>query len=159
MSEKITLYELGEAYKDLEAMAEDNEALIPYLEAAKGTLQSKANNIIGFIRNLELTSEAIENEIERLKKLKDSYRNKSANLRNYIAFSMQKNDIERVDTDIARLSFRKSKSVIIDNLEKIPIEYTKTKVEADKTKIKKAIEEGEYIEGARIEENNNLQIK
>ena len=58
-------------------------------------------------------------------------------------------------------TFRKSVQTIIDDLDQVPKQYKTVKVETtpDKTAIKKAIQEGEIIEGAHLEEKNNLQIK
>lgn len=61
------------------------------------------------------------------------------------------------------VSYRKSKKTIIDDKESIPEEYkvteTVTTVKYPLDAIKKAIEEGKQVPGARIEENFNLQIK
>ncbi|MEI9966198.1 MAG: siphovirus Gp157 family protein [Candidatus Moraniibacteriota bacterium] len=74
---------------------------------------------------------------------------------------MQRNGIKKVETDIAKLSFRESKTVEIDNIALLPERFvvTKTSRTPDKKAIKEALENGEEVSGARIEEHQNLQIK
>ena len=66
-----------------------------------------------------------------------------------------------METDLNKLSFRKSESVSIFDEEAIPSEYKKevVSVSIDKTEIKKAIKEWKEIPGATITEKQNLQIK
>ena len=60
-----------------------------------------------------------------------------------------------------KLSYRKSESVNITDIDSVPKEYIKikTEVSADKTNIKKAIKTGQYIDGAELVTNINMQIK
>lgn len=161
MTEKIALYTIAEAFAKLDEMVENNSSLVEYLDGVQMQLQDKVNNIVRYSRNLELTAEMIDIEIKRLSELKSVYKNKSDSLKNYISYSMQKNGIEKVETDIARLSFRKSSTVEIEDIEKLPERFVVTKVSktADKKAIKEALENGEAVEGARIDNHNNLQIK
>ncbi|MEI9966199.1 MAG: siphovirus Gp157 family protein [Candidatus Moraniibacteriota bacterium] len=43
-------------------------ALVEYLDAVEGQMSEKVDNIVRFVRNLEVSSEAIGSEIERLQK-------------------------------------------------------------------------------------------
>lgn len=63
------------------------------------------------------------------------------------------------ETDMFRLSFRKSESVVVDDVEKLEEKYIVVKKQADKTAIKKAIKGGETPTGTRLIVSNNLQIK
>lgn len=60
-----------------------------------------------------------------------------------------------------KISYRKSDSVNIENIDIIPKEFIKEKVEisADKTEIKKAIKNGHSVDGAILVTNLNMQIK
>ena len=161
MTEKLALYTIAEAFSKLDEMVENDSSLVEYLDGVQMQLQEKVNNIVRYSRNLELTAEMIDVEIKRLSELKSVYKNKSDSLKDYISYSMQKNGIEKVETDIARLSFRKSQTVEIEDISKLPERFVVTKVSktADKKAIKEAIENGEAVEGARIDNHNNLQIK
>ena len=161
MTEKLALYTIAEAFSKLDEMVENDGSLVEYLDGVQMQLQEKVNNIVRYSRNLELTAEMIDVEIKRLSELKSAYKNKSESLKDYISYSMKKNGIEKVETDIARLSFRKSQTVEIEDISKLPERFVVTKVSktADKKAIKEAIENGEAVEGARIDNHNNLQIK
>lgn len=161
MTEKLALYTIAESFSKLDEMVENDSSLVEYLDGVQMQLQEKVNNIVRYSRNLELTAEMIDVEIKRLSELKNVYKNKSDSLKDYISYSMQKNGIEKVETDIARLSFRKSQTVEIEDISKLPERFVVTKVSKtpDKKAIKEAIENGEAVEGARIDTHNNLQIK
>lgn len=161
MTEKLALYTIAEAFSKLDEMVENDGSLVEYLDGVQMQLQEKVNNIVRYSRNLELTAEMIDVEIKRLSELKSAYKNKSESLKDYISYSMKKNGIEKVETDIARLSFRKSQTVEIEDISKLPERFVVTKVSktADKKAIKEALENGEAVEGARIDNHNNLQIK
>jgi hypothetical protein len=75
--------------------------------------------------------------------------------------AMEKYDLHEVKSATMKVSLRKSVQTIIDDLDQVPKQYKTVKVETtpDKTAIKKAIQEGEIIKGAHLEEKNNLQIK
>ena len=68
---------------------------------------------------------------------------------------------EKVETAKARISFRKSVQVQIDDEAAIPADYVTTTVtkKPDKTAIKKAIQAGANVTGASLVENRNIQIK
>ena len=74
---------------------------------------------------------------------------------------MKTNNIDKIQTDLATFSTRKSKSTQIDNIELIPSEFVTVKqsFQPDKAAIKKAIEAGEKVAGATIIENVSLKIK
>ena len=74
---------------------------------------------------------------------------------------MKNNNIDKIKTDLATFSTRKSKSTQIDNIEQVPSEFITVKqtFQPDKTAIKKAIESGKKVAGASIIENVSLQIK
>ena len=74
---------------------------------------------------------------------------------------MKNNNINKIQTDLATFSTRKSKSTQIDNIEQIPSEFITVKqtFQPDKTAIKKAIEEGIEVAGASVIENVSLKIK
>ena len=61
---------------------------------------------------------------------------------------------------VEKISYRKSKSVVVDE-DVLPIEYfvVKETKSPDKKLLKERIESGEVIEGAKIEEKLNIQVK
>ena len=157
----MQLYVIADSLKKLEDMAEDDKSLAEYLDSVELQLKDKVNNVIKFQMSCEATAEAIDTEIKRLTDLKYSYLKKADNIKNYISFSLLKNGIDKLETDISKLSFRKSQSLVITDEKLIPEEFIKIKEvkSIDKIAIKEAIKGGRTIDGAIIEEKQNLQIK
>ena len=67
----------------------------------------------------------------------------------------------KMETPRMKLSYRKSDSVDVYDIDSLPKEYIKEKVEvsADKTALKKDIKSGKEINGAKIVTNLNMQVK
>lgn len=159
--EKISLYEITEGINKIEEFVDDEEQLTQYLDSLNIQFEDKISNILKYRRTLELTSDAIKNEIERLSSLKKFYDNKGENLKKYVGYAMQKTKKENLELETAKLSFRKSESIEVEDASLIPSEYiiTKEVKQVDKTAIKKAIKGGENVKGAILKQNLNLQIK
>jgi hypothetical protein len=68
---------------------------------------------------------------------------------------------EKVENGTLRLSLRRTTATEVDDLDQVPQFFKTTKVEtvADKTAIKKAIQDGIEVPGAHLVENVSLQIK
>lgn len=161
MKEKLpSLYEISNAYNELNNM-EDDIDVTECLDRIKADMTTKSTNIIKFIRNKDILVSGIDEEIKRLQGLKKTVVNHNNKLKDYVSFVMQKDDIQKLETPVGIFSFRKSKAVEILDESLIGEEYIKKtiKTSPDKTKIKKALESGENIQGARITYNQNLQIK
>ncbi len=73
---------------------------------------------------------------------------------------MELYQIDKIETPTLKISFRKSESVEVDEGFNDPEFITeKTVVTVDKIKLKSALKNGDFIIGARINHNLNLQIK
>jgi hypothetical protein len=159
MSE-LKLYELAEAVRRIEDLCDTPEEMSLYLDSVKMELKTKAENIIKFRQYLTTRAEAIGLEIKRLSDLQKSVLKRADNLEGYISHTMINNGIDKIETDIATISFRKSEAVDILDESMIPEEYKiiKTTKSVDKTEIKKAIKSGLYVTGAELVVRKNLQI-
>lgn len=161
---KKSLYQITREAAEIASQLEEGE-LTPELENAlvisQTELQEKAINYAYAIKGVEDDVTAINEEIKRLQAMKASKQTAIDRMKEAITTAMQINGIEKVTSPTLNLSFRRSESVEVDQIETISEKYriTKTTVSPDKTAIKKAIKAGETIEGARIIENYNLQIK
>lgn len=164
----MRLYDIAEAYKGLEEMVLVGSEgdinvleLTEYLDGVKTQLNNKVDNIVRFSVNLELSAAAYQTEIDRLEKRKKAFENSAKALRNYIAYSMQRHNIDKLDTGIAKLSFRRSESIEIVDAGKLPASFMVEKIthQPDKKAIKDAIKKGQDVPGAFIRENQSLQIK
>ena len=156
----MNLYEIT-ALQQAAEQEEDAEIKQDLQELIAIELEKKSNNIIYAIKNLESNNVAIDTEIERLKAIKERNIKNVGSIKNHILNFMKNNNIDKIQTDLATFSTRKSKSTQIDNIELIPSEFVTVKqtFQPDKTAIKKAIEAGKEVTGASIIENVSLQIK
>ena len=160
MEKSLTLYELTESMSRLHDLVDEDEGLTEYLDNVALQLNEKVDNIIKFQRNIELTVNSIDNEITRLKVLKERFQSKQDRLLDYVKYSMEKHDIEKINTGLFVLSLRKSTAVIIEDESLIPAEFinVKTTTSIDKMSIAKRLKI-DTVPGAKLETRKNLQIK
>ena len=157
----MKLYEITNSLISLEKAVEDKEELKNYLDGVNMQLEEKAKNLFMYIKNIETPILAIDEEIKRLTEIKNRCKKNSENIKEYIAYNMKKANIEKIETDIVKFSFRKSKSLEITDESRIPKEFIKEKIvtSVDKMAIKNALKQGETVTGAELVENINLSIK
>ena len=156
----MNLYEIT-ALQQAAEQEEDADIRLDLQEVIAIELEKKSSNIIYAIKNIECNNIAIDAEIERLKAIKERNLKNVDSIKNHILNFMKNNNIDKIQTDLAIFSTRKSKSTQIDNIELISSEFITVKqtFQPDKTAIKKAIESGKEVTGASIVENVSLQIK
>ena len=160
----MNLYTLTQEAQYLAVLLETEE-LTPELEQAliinQDQLQAKAVNYAKVIANYQAESDAIDQEIKRLKAMKDSREKKIEWLKESVKKAMLVSGIEKVESPLFKLSVRRSEAVEVDMVEALPNAFQNIKnvVTADKVAIKEAIKRGENVIGARLVENFNLQIK
>lgn len=156
----MKLYELTEVYAELLNLDLEEYDLSTTLDSLQGTVAEKAEGILMVMKTLEAEQDAYIKEIARINELKKKADNKVKAMKDYLSYNLQQMDIQKLDTKLFKLSFRKSESVVIDDQTKLPEEYIKVKTteSPDKTALKKALKDGE-IEGCHIETKQNLQIK
>lgn len=144
--EDMTEKELAKMQNEYSAMSDDFE--------------EKIENTIKYMRDQECKAKAIGEEIARLSDLKKSYERKAEKMEYLIDTALRFAKVEKLSLSIAKISYRKSSCVVVDEAI-ISDEYKKTKevVTVDKIKIKEAIQSWLVVNGAYIEENQNIQIK
>ena len=160
----MNLYEITQEAQYLAVLLETEELTAELEEALiinQDQLQAKAVNYAKVITNYQAESDAIDQEIKRLKAMKDSREKKIEWLKESVKKAMLVSGIEKVESPLFKLSVRRSEAVEVDVVEALPSAFQNVKnvVTADKVAIKEAIKRGEFVMGARIIENYNLQIK
>lgn len=161
---KISLYKISTGLRGLldDIASNDGEITLEQeqgLAIAQQDLESKGVNYALVIRECEASVTAIDTEIERLSKLKSKPSNLAKKLKEKIESAMLEFGVEKVESDLIKLSFRKSKQTIIDDEDILPESCFVVKREVSKTKVKELIESGEIKIGAHILEKKSLQIK
>ena len=156
--QKINLYQMTEALQLIENM--EDEELEPYFESLSLQIENKVDAIVKYRQNLTATAFAIDSEIQRLTNMKKMAEKRAERLKEYISRAMLAHNITEVKTDLFKVSFLKSESVLVDDAE-LDEKYIiiKTTKQADKVAIKKAIKSGETVRGASLEVRQNIQIK
>ena len=140
--------DLKKVAEDLVAKSQDEAK--PFIE---WRLRQRQDSMI-FINGLDA-------EIKRLMDLKSSHDRKVASVDKQIDYLLKLFKIEKMQTEINELSYRKSEAVVFTDEAAIPSEFKKEKttISIDKTEIKKAIKAWTEVPGAVIETRQNLQIK
>lgn len=119
--------------------------------------EEKIENIALYIKNLKAEAEAIQNEERKLKSRRQTCENRADWLKKYLANNLQG---EKFKSPRAAISWRRSESVKVNDLWKLPEQYIRiADPEPDKKALKKALKAGEAIEGAELVQSLNLQIK
>lgn len=133
------------------------------LEAVIGQFEVKAQSVIAYIKNQEITEKMLEGHIGRMTGKLKAVKAQNQSLKDYLARNMQAAGITEIKADDGtfKASFRKSEAVVILDEAQIPAEFMReaVKTEPDKTAIRKAIESGRQVAGAKIEGRKNLQIR
>lgn len=161
-----TLYSIsGQLAQLLDAIEEGGGELTPEIDQAltitEGQFADKATDYGLAILNLDAMAAAAKSEKDRLAKLQKFYENTAKTLRARLSGAMQALDHPKVETPTLRLFLRHSVSTEIDDIDLVPKEFKTAKVEmvADKAAIKAALQDGQEVPGARLQENVSLQIK
>lgn len=127
------------------------------LEALQMEFDSKVEGIALWIKSLVAEAKMVKEEKDNLAARQKTCENKAESLKKYLASALGG---EKFKTSKVSISYRKSKSVEVEDISLLDDDYLKFKEpEADKTKIKKALEEGISLEGVSLVEKNNIQIK
>lgn len=168
LSDAMLLMEQLENPEYLEANGISPEE-VPELQAYAQDLVAKSQNEVKpFIewrlkqrQDSMIFSAGLDAEIRRLMDLKQAHDRKIASVDKQIDYLLKLFKIEKMQTEINELSYRKSEAVVFTDEEAIPAEFKKEKttISVDKTEIKKAIKAWTKVPGAMIETRQNLQIK
>ncbi|MEE1477262.1 siphovirus Gp157 family protein [Fusobacterium sp.] len=139
----------------------DRENYNDIMEYLKEELKNKSSDLIKYIRNLELENTVTKLEIERLEKLKKGKERKIKSIKNYIKGILINLDKKKVETELGNLSLRKTISVEIIDISKIPKEYLVVKEEVTPSKklIGDSLKKNILIDGAVLKEDYSVLIK
>ena len=166
MENKMTLYTISEELSNILNAIEANDGEItPELDEAltitNEQFAAKSEDYGHAILNLEALAAAAKAEKDRLAGLQKYYENVRTRLKERLGETMDALGIPKVETPTMRLSLRRTTFTVVDDVNLLPDDLKTTKVEvvADKTAVKKAIQEGREVEGAHLVENVSLQIK
>ena len=139
----------------------DSEILEQLEVELKEALARKSDGIIKIFREQEENINGTENEIKRLQKLKQGREKALERFKDYIKFNLKNMDIKTIETTLGKIILKETPAVDPYDENLIPKEFMKEKIEYKpmKREIKKAIDSGIEVPGARIVMNTSLTIK
>jgi hypothetical protein len=103
--------------------------------------------------------EGMKDEEKRIATMRKSLESRAKNLESAFAYVLKNMGDKEVITKYGVMKVRKNPpSVVIDDMSKVPTKFQHQKIEVtiDKTAIKKAIQSGEKVDGARLESSERL---
>ena len=152
----MTLYEINQNILSLIDEETGEITDIVAFEALLGAKEEKLENIIKLYKNATADSTALKAEADAFTKRAKAAAALADRMKAMLEAELDGNAFE---CTTGKVSFRKSKALIVDDERRIPEQYQKIAFSVDKAALKKAIESGENIAGAHIEVRQNVQVK
>lgn len=164
------IYQLSTEVQDLydkllESLDEDtgevDREISTALDVKREEFETKAIDVAAVARILTNKKAEVKAEIDRLTAIYKKLDKNIERVENNLSSACLRLGCEKINGIKASISFRTSTRTVVDDLEAVPEEFKKCKVEyvADATKIKDAIKSGQEIPGVHLEERKNIQIK
>lgn len=159
------LYELTNKYETVFNMLcdedVDEQMVLDTLESIEGEIEDKADGYAKIIKELETKQKSRKEEAKRLTESARTFENKINFLKQNLFYAMKQTGKTKFTTDLFSFNIVKNggkQALTIDG--EVPEEYTKTIIENDTDKIRKALENGEKLPFAHLEpRGESLRIK
>lgn len=128
------------------------------LNALEIERDAKIEGVILWRKDLVAEMDAVKAEAKKLNERAKALENKSEQLKRWISFALNG---EKFKTERCSVSYRKSTSIVIDDVYALPADVYKEMSEEwiSKSKIKDMLEAGEEVKGAHQEEKQSIIIK
>ena len=132
-------------------------SLTERLESLQIERERKIESVAFYLDDINVKLSQVDERIKQLQAIKKSLQSQEDRIGQYLLFATSNKGVE---TPNVMVKVRKSTRVEILNEEDIPQEYmtVKTKVEPNKTAIKKVINAGESVPGATLKEYYSINI-
>lgn len=162
----LSLYKIKQEHLNIIRSIEENDGevnqeILDALALTEDQFNDKAISYSHVIKTFENDGKIISDEIKRLEVLKERKAKAAEAFKKALSDAMKQFGIEKIESPIRKISFRKSESVEILDEKQIPEWYWIEKVTQSISKdcIKKVLKEGHKVPGAKLITKNNLQIK
>ncbi len=157
------IYKVGSAFESVVNMHANGDLTDEQLKEALVELEEskveKCGNAICYLNMLKHGIEDMKAEEKRIATMRKALENRAKNLESAFAYVLKNMGDREVITKYGVMKLRKNPaSVVVDDITKIDSKYTRQKIQidVDKVAIKKAIQSGEKVDGAHIEQNEKL---
>ena len=164
----LSLYQISSIYLEAMDILTDPEMELPAeaitdtLEGLGGEMEEKAINVAKFMRNIEATANAIKEAETAMAKRRKALENRASWMKDYLKGSMEHTGITKIECPYFKLSIQKNPAAVnIINEDTIPDKFKEQVItwKVDKTAIKKAIQSGKTIPGAKLLNGTRLAIR
>lgn len=169
-----SLFNIGQEFKALYNLADeievdengeiiDNSDLLLELfnELSNDKLESKLENVMYIIKEIEVSQKALKDESKRLTDKAKVFENRANRLKEMIKDVMIVSGQSKIKTDKFNFSIKTIEDYNYDdvNMFALDSEFIRRKEEIDKTKLKAFIKAGGVIDGVRISEKVSLTVR
>lgn len=152
-SDFLALYELA-------TTEGDEQAFLDTLEALKGELEVKAGGYVHVIKQLEMEVDECDKVIDAFKAKKATRTNNVKRMKEALMQAMDIAGVDKLPAGEYTLKIARNGGVQPLVLGDVPDNYMKVKLEPDTDKIRKALNDGEDLSFAHLEERGrHLNIK
>lgn len=163
----MKLYDIKEQYLQFMELAENGnippEAIEDTLDGIAGELREKADNIACVIKQLLYESAALAAEEQALFLRRRTKEKTAERLKKYLSDCLLAANMQTLETARNKIMFRKSQSVEIEDMsalcESHPELVRPSEPLADKTAVKKLMMSGVSVNGCRLKQHLNMQIR
>ena len=157
----MKMYEFPVAFQEL--YENDNltkEEVEEKLQALNMELDAKVANGIGLIQTLKVAADGMKAEEMRLKQRRSALENRIATIKDYYQSELTRIGKKKILTSRGTMTIAKCGGKLpmkIDDENLVPMEFKNKKIvyEIDKDYLRQALEDGEIISGAHLEERGS----
>ena len=169
-----SLFNIGQEFKALYNLADeievdengeiiDNSDLLLELfnELSNDKLESKLENVMYIIKEMEVSQKALKEEAKRLTDKAKVFENRANRLKEMIKDVMIVSGQSKIKTDKFNFSVKTLEEYNYDDVNMFGLddEFKRFKEELNKTKIKEFVKAGGSIEGLKISEKVSLTVR
>ena len=154
-----TLYEISDAFLELAINEEmTDEEISEQLATLNMELEEKVSNGIGLIQSLKVTVDGMKSEENRLKQRRAALENRISKIKDYYQSELSTIGKKKILTARGTMAIAKCGGKLpmkIDDENLVPQDYKRIVYEVDKEALRDALENGEVISGAHLEERGS----
>ena len=153
--------QVADGFIDVDPSDADSLACIQeQLDRSAADITTKAASIAAVIREFEARADVAQAEADRIATHARAARARATWLREYLIRNLQAVGADRIQTATAVIALRESPPAaeVLDE-EQLPDCFKRVVHSVDKTKLRKALLEGEFVPGARLTRGTYLSIR
>ena len=156
---KINLWDIAEEFEALEEMIIDAGGEVTgshdeLMEHVESILKTKTDGVVGYIDQQKDLIKLADEKIKALTDFKKARKKAIEGLSGYVIACMEKMETPKIQGSFHKIAIRKPVQIVsIDDETKVPMSFTKVipaTVSIDKVELKKALKNGEIIEGITL---------